>query len=675
MARRPTDYAAERERFVEDLLAIMSVEEKVGQLALERAPDPADTDAIDRVRDQLRRGQLSGLVGPGSPAEFATLQSMAIEETRLGIPLLYAATPGRGEAVIMPSPFALAASWAPEVVERAARIVAAEARDRGKNWLLGPSVALSTSHADDDLSASWGASGLLARCLASATVRGLQFEDQDGGSMLACLRVDNPSWTGRRGAHLPADQLRLVAGVLRESPPASIALGRIASSLDNGDQSMSATFAIGGPGGFEGIDLAEWTEIAKAAGQDLTGAPYADISVAAVVAAVADGRVTPLQLDDAVRKVLGAKYDLGLFRSAGPEETETPKRSAAGARTVALDAARHAIILLRNDPALLPLSIDSGEILVVGQAAGDRSLPTGGLPQEGASLIDGFDTRELAHNFVPGLALRRDQAGSSPGELIDADHMAIGMASEAARRAGTVIVTLGETSTLTAAQQTLLEALYAVNRSIVLITLGARPLDPDISGAKLPCIIHAGQLGSMSGHAITDVLTGEFAPCGRLPIPLVDRGRVGLTFGHGLNYSEFGLGQTTTELGHDRLIVSTVLHNVGGHEGTETVQLYLRRPGGRGQGRTELADFQRVSLGGGETRQILFEVGGNQLGRFERDGRFVIDPGTYEVSAGLSEDRAHAIEIAVPQAVADAMGKARASEPLPALFGKLRSVG
>jgi beta-glucosidase len=639
MARRPTDYAAERERFVEDLLAIMSVEEKVGQLALERAPDPADTDAIDRVRDQLRRGQLSGLVGPGSPAEFATLQSMAIEETRLGIPLLYAATPGRGEAVIMPSPFALAASWAPEVVERAARIVAAEARDRGKN-----------SHTDKDLSASWGASGLLARCLASATVRGLQFEDQEGGSMLACLRVDNPSWTGRRGAHLPADQLRLVAGVLRESPPASIALGRIASSLDNGDQSTSATFAIGGPGGFEGIDLAEWTEIAKAAGQDLTGAPYADISVAAVVAAVADGRVTPLQLDDAVRKVLGAKYDLGLFRSAGPEETETPKRSAAGARTVALDAARHAIILLRNDPALLPLSIDSGEILVVGQAAGDRSLPTGGLPQEGASLIDGFDTRELAHNFVPGLALRRDQAGSSSGDLIDADHMAIGMASEAARRAGTVIVTLGETSTLTAAQQTLLEALYAVNRSIVLITLGARPLDPDISGAKLPCIIHAGQLGSMSGHAITDVLTGEFAPCGRLPIPLVDRGRVGLTFGHGLNYSEFGLGQTTTELGHDRLVVSTVLHNVGGHEGTETVQLYLRRPGGRGQERTELADFQRVLLGGGETRQILFEVGG-------------------------SEDRAHAIEIAVPQAVADAMGKARASEPLPALFGKLRSVG
>lgn len=244
MARRPTDYAAERERFVEDLLAIMTVEEKVGQLALERAPDPADTDAIERVRDQLRRGQLSGLVGPGSPAEFANLQSIAIEETRLGIPLLYAASPGRGDAVIMPSPFALAASWAPEVVERAARIIAAEARDRGKNWLLGPSVALSTSHPDTDLSASWGASGLLARCLASATVRGLQFEGHDGTSMLACLRVDDPSWTGRRGAHLPADQLRLVAGVLRESPPASVALGRIASSLENGDQATSATFAI-----------------------------------------------------------------------------------------------------------------------------------------------------------------------------------------------------------------------------------------------------------------------------------------------------------------------------------------------------------------------------------------------------------------------------------------------
>ena len=122
----------------------------------------------------------------------------------------------------------------------------------------------------------------------------------------------------------------------------------------------------------------------------------------------------------------------------------------------------------------------------------------------------------LAHRCVPGLALREE--GES-WDLRDADNMAIGMASEAARRAGTVIVALGPFSELGAAQRTLLESLHAINPNIVLVTLGSRPLDPIIRGTRMPCVLHAGQLGSMSGHAIAEVLTGEFAPRGHLPLP------------------------------------------------------------------------------------------------------------------------------------------------------------
>ncbi|QYJ07766.1 glycoside hydrolase family 3 C-terminal domain-containing protein [Qipengyuania flava] len=676
MARLPSDHAAERERFVEDLLAIMTQEEKIGQLVLQPSPDAGDSGDVRHIRDQLRRGQLCGLLENGSPGDLANLQRIAIEETRLGIPLLVAAPVARGTELVMPSPFALASTWEPSLADRSARIVSSEARHTGRNWLLGPDVALSVSPKDKYLASSWGASARLAQSLASATVRGLEHRDEGGGSALACLRVDDPSWTGRHSARRLDEKLRLVAGVLREASPASVALDAVTQdAFDLRNVPEDPKFAVGGPGGFEGIDLAEWAEIARLAGQDLGEAPYVGLSVGAVDAAVKDGRIPTLMLDDAVRRVLGAKYDLGLFRSEGPVEDAQPAPPKQRGRTVALDAARHAIVLLRNDPALLPLTVDSGEILIVGLAAGDRRLPMGDSEAEGTSLIDGLEALGLAHKYVPGLALRQDRRAGSADRLVNADRMAIGMASEAARRSRTVIVALGEIRELGEAQRTLLESLRAANANIILVTLGTYPLDPEVSGAKLPCVLHAGQLGTMSGHALAEVLTGEFAPRGRLPIALADKGTAGLSLGHGLGYSDFALGETALELSHDRLVLSTVLHNVGEREGTETVQLYVRRPEGRGYGPRELADFQRLSLVAGESRRLLFEIGGNHLGEFARDGSFAIRPGTYELGVGLSEERASPLEIAVPQAVAEAMARARSGEPLPGLFGKLRSVG
>ncbi len=338
---------------------------------------------------------------------------------------------------------------------------------------------------------------------------------------------------------------------------------------------------------------------------------------------------------------------------------------------MALEAARHSIVLLRNEPALLPLTLDSGAILVVGNAAGDRKLPVGGTDTEATSLLEGLDALGVAHNQVPGLALRRSQEDAPIDKLVEADRMAIGMASEAARRAGTVIVCLGEIGSRCEAQRTLLDAVHAANPNIVLVTLGQRPFDPVVRGGKLPAVIHAGGLGSMSGHAIADVLTGEFAPRGRLPMALVDTSGIGLSLGHGLGYSDFGLGDTAIELRHDRVTVSAMLHNVGNREGTETVQVYLRRPRGRGQTANGLVDFQRISLEAGESRQLLFELGAGELGRFEPDGQFVVEAGTYEVSVGLSEARAHSVRLTIPQALTEGMERGLASGPLPALFGKI----
>ena len=676
MVRRPPDHAAQRERFTEDLLAIMSVEEKVGQLVLAPAPADETTGGIEAIEQQLKRGLLGGLFGAFAPDDLANLQRIAIEETRLGIPLLGAAAPGRGEEVVMPTPFALSTSWHPDIIERTARVIAAEARDHGWNWLLGPEVKLCTGQNDPALASTWGSSGLLARKLAAATVRGLQFEGREEEGVLACLRVDDPSWTDRRNAERVTDKLRLVAGVIREAPPGSAALGTASwPAPDAIEASDDTSLSITRPGGFEGIDLAEWAEIARAAGQELDGPPYAGISAEAVTSAIEDGRVAVRQLDDTVRKIIAAKYDLGLFRTDSLEQLPSLKSPPHFNRMVALEAARRSIVLLRNDPALLPLDLNSGKVLVVGHAATDRCLAVGGKAARASSLIDGLEEAGVNHTYVPGLALRRDDGQASSGQLIEADHMAIGMASEAARRVGTVILALDDLGEQCETERTLLEAMHAANPNLILVTLGPRPTDPTVRGEKLPCVLHAGGLGTMSGHAIADVLTGTFAPQGRLPLALVDKGGVGLSLGHGLGYSDFGLGETTLELSHDRIVVSTVLHNVGRREGTETVQIYLRRPKGRGYGPAELADFQRVTLEAKETRRLLFEISGSRMGRFERDGSFVIDAGAYEVSVGLSEARTHSSRLAVPRAVTEAMERGLSSEPLPALFGKIRNAG
>ena len=674
MALRPTDHGAKRERFVEDLLDIMSMEEKIGQLVLRPLPTSDDPQDIRHIRDQLKRGHLGGLIGSASQVESATFRRIAVEETRLGIPLLFADEVSRGDAVVMPSPFALAASWSPDIVERAAAVVADEARETGKNWLLGPDVVLSHLSADRNGAATWGASEFLARTLAAATVRGLENDDDESGGSLACLRVDDPSWTDRRMPDAIIDKFRLVAGILGISTPASVALDPATQyALDIGGADDPA-FSIGGPGGYEGIDLSEWAAIARAAGQDDRRGPYIGLSVDAVMAAFRAGRITQLQVDDAVRRVLGAKYDLGLFRSHGRADRSPamPAPAPLDPRAVALDAALHSIVLLRNEPAVLPLDSGPHDILVVGTAAAERSLSMGDAMADGASLLDGLDGLGLRYKYVPGLALRDEGERSQSGKLVNADRMAIGMASEAARRSETVIMAVGETDSLGEAAQALLDALHAANKNLVLVTLGSRPLDPDVGGHKLPCVLHAGQLGSASGHAIALVLTGAFAPRGRLPVALIDKGRIGLPFGHGLGFSQFELEDYSIELSHDRLIASTVLYNTGDSEGQETVQVYLKRPASRDRGPSELADFQQISLLPGENRRLLFELGGNQLGRFERNGRFVIDPGSYMIAVGLSEGQAHAAEISIPPTVAEAMGKARSLEPFPALFGRMR---
>ncbi len=663
--------AGERERFVDDLLAYMTPLEKAGQLVLlPDAPDPGqrrELHADGGFFDRLRAGLVCAVGGVESRAQADALQRIAIEESRLGIPLLFAAETGSGIDTIMPAPAAAAASWDSEAIEAAERAIAGEARAHGINWALGPDIRLLADSAHSDYAQSSGAAGFLAGQIAAARVRGLQHrpdgaEDTDS-ALVACLGLTEN--TGRRNTGVSA-AAEIALDAIRQGQVGSIAID-IASPSHAPERAAAphpALDLLRRPGGYHGMLLSDWAEFAALAGQEPLAGGIHGLSPQRLVQAIRDGKIDQARVDDAVRRVLATKFDLGLFRSPfrqAPEAASEPAARPQPAREAALDLARKSIVLLRNDPPLLPLGGDSRDVLVVGAAAGDRALALGGRQGSAASLIDGLEQLGVPFKYVPGLALRHD--GRVGDTLIDADRMAIGMACEAARRARTVIVVLGEAmqgaryNALGEAQRLLLSAIHAVNERIVLVTLGARPLNPAIAGQPLACVLHAGLLGTMSGHAIAQVLTGEYGPTGRLPAALEARDSArSLPFGYGRGYGDIACANFTLESGTDHLLAALELRNLGELAGTETIQLYVRRcDGAQAMATGELRGFARVELRAGERGSARFEIGGGQLARHAADGRFVIEEGRYEIQLGPNRVRLHGEEIEVSAGLAAAM--------------------
>lgn len=656
MSAGPSNPAPERERFVEDLLEYMTLEEKAGQLVLlphatTRAASTFGDDTL--LRDQLRRGLVSGVVGSPDAAEVHRLQRIAIEETRLGIPLFVMSETGTGRRTHVPSPISAAASWDPDAVEAAETLVADEAAAAGINWALAPSISALGQHGLNGFAQSSGEAGHLAERMAEARIRGLQSSDDERRHrILACLQFAAGTAPGGTPGDIARERTRIVLSTLRRAAPASVMLDHPARSrADRRSGPTDPLPYLKRPGGFDGIMLSDWAEIAELSGQPLAAPGYVGLSVERIVAAITDERIPCSMLDDAVRRVIGAKYDLGLFR---PNNHDTP-RATVTVRDPALDLARKSIVLLRNDPALLPLTVDSGDILVVGSAARDKKIALGGAEGEASSVIDGLEELGIIYKFAPGLSLRHD--GATVSRMVDADRMAIGMAGEAARRSRTVVLVLGDVSEpLGEAYQTLIETLRAANQHLVLVTLSERAIDPDVGGTPLPCVLHAGLLGTRSGHAIAEVLTGDREPVGRLPYSLRNRdGSERLPFGQGLGYTEFALTDLALELGGDRVIASAVLRNAGERDGSEVMQIYVRRLGPDGDREPVLRAFRRITMQAGSAERVNFEIGAEELAGYDQQARLGVAAGSYEISLAFNAHRGQSGEIVVPQAVADAM--------------------
>jgi beta-glucosidase len=697
---------------VDSILALMTLEEKLGQLNQPGGPG-ADTGPAQRAgsEEDVRAGRIGSFLGVHGAANTRSLQRIAVEESRLGIPLLFAYDVIHGFRTIFPVPLAEAASFDPEAVERASRIAAIEASADGITWTYAPMVDIARDPRWGRVVEGAGEDPYLGSVMAAARVRGFQGDDLSADNTILATAKHFVAYGAAEGGR-DYDAADVSERTLREIylPPFHAAVEAGVGSVMGAFNEVAGTPMHAHDGlidgllreewGWDGILVSDYTGIMEllnhrvAADSAEAGAlalrAGVDVDMISRIylrhgaALVADGRVDEGIIDDAVRRVLRAKYDLGLF--------DDPYRYADPARTDSLtlrpefvqharDLARKSIVLLKNEPVngspLLPLRKDLGTIAVIGTLAADSVSALGswagaGRPRDAVPILDG-----IRQAVSPGTEVL--YAPGAPVEEID--RSGFEEALRIARAADVVVLVVGEDREMSAearnrsdlglpgVQQELVEAVHATGTPVVTVLTNGRPLAIPWLAENAQALVEAWYLGIQMGPAVADVLFGDYNPAGRLPVtfpratgqvpiyynhkstgrpPTEDRytskyidvhWTPQYPFGYGLSYTTFAYGAPrlsarSIEAG-DSIVVTVDVTNTGPREGDEVVQLYVRddvasiTPAVR-----RLRGFRRITLRPGETRTVSFTLHPRDLAFWNAAMRLVVEPGSFTVMVG-----------------------------------------
>lgn len=678
---------------IDSLLARMTLEEKLGQLNLL----PVFGRLTPEQTDMLRRGLIGGFLGYDGADATREAQRIAVEQSRLHIPLLLGHDVIHGYRTIFPIPLAEASTWDPEIAQATARSAGREARAAGLNWTFAPMVDIARDPRWGRIAEGSGEDPYLGSVLAAARVRGFQetilatakhFTAYGGAEAGREYNTVDVSERGLREIYLPPFKAAVDAGV------ASImsAFNEIAGVPSSANPWLTNTL-LRQEWGFNGFVVSDWTSIeelrahgiaasradagrlALAAGIDMD--MVSRIYVDSLPTLVQSGRVPMAEVDAAVRRILQAKQRLGLFEDPNRGVATTPPPLD---RELARRVARESIVLLKNDGSLLPLGARARTIAVIGPLASDTAAPLGP-----------WHARGQAGDVVPVLTGIRERAGSgttilhAPGTgLTNGDTTGIAAAVALARRADVTILVLGEPDTMSGeagsrsrldlpgAQERLQQAVVATGKPVVLVLMNGRPLVLSWAAEHVPAILETWFLGIEAGHAIADVLFGDVNPSGRLPvtfprsigqIPIYydakNTGRPAVEgqhytskyldspntplypFGYGLSYTTFAYSdlqlRTARLAPADTLVVTVTVTNTGARAGAEVVQLYVRdEVGSVTRPLRELKAFQRVDLAPGASRAVELRVPIQEVGVWGPTMKYAVEPGTFRVFVGAS---------------------------------------
>ncbi|MDB5692027.1 MAG: beta-glucosidase, partial [Alphaproteobacteria bacterium] len=543
---------------IEALLVRMTLDEKLGQVTQMPGGRSKALNSLitEEEKVRIREGRVGSYLNVAGAEPSRALQRVAVEQSRLHIPLLFGLDVIHGYRTIFPVPLAMASSWDPSVPERAARVAAEEAAASGVHWTFSPMVDIARDPRWGRIVEGAGEDPFLGSAMAAAQVRGYQGRSL-GESDTILATVKHFAAYGAATGGRDYDSADISERTLNEVylPPfyaaAKAGAGAFMTAFNSiGGVPTTANRALvrgtlRGAWGWPGLIVSDWKAVAElrnhgVAGSDAEAAALAldagvDMDMSAglyandLKAAVRRDPKLRAALDEAVRRVLTAKERLGLFddpyRGADPARERQVILSEAN-RAVAREAARRSIVLLKNEGNLLPIAASARRIAVVGVLAGDANSQLGSWRAQGHVE----DVRPL----LPALAAALPQGtelvyepGAGPrGD----DRTGIAKAVEAAKRADLVLLVVGEDFDMTGearsrsdlglpgAQQAFADAILDTGRPVVVLLTNGRPLAIDRLAARAPAILETWFLGVEAGPAIADILTGRVSPGGKLPV-------------------------------------------------------------------------------------------------------------------------------------------------------------
>jgi beta-glucosidase len=545
--------AADADHRAGELLARMTLAEKIGQLVQVNAQGGTLPDAL---RQRVREGRIGSMLNEIVPAASLELQRIAVEESRLGIPLLMGRDVIHGYRTIFPIPLGQAAAWDPELVQAAAAVAAKEAAGAGFQWTFAPMMDIARDPRWGRIAEGFGEDPHLASVLAAAMVRGFQGDRLSDPSRIAACAKHFAGYGAAEGGR-DYDTAWIPEGLLRDVylPPfkaavdAGVATVMTSFNEINGVPSSGSDFllrrVLRGEWGFKGFVVSDWNSMsemiahgfaadlddvaAKSLGagvdMEMQSTAYSDHLEALVRA----GKLPETLVDDAARSVLRVKLELGLFDTRRPFTAKPPGPPGPEALALAKRAAVRSVVMLKNDGRLLPLARDKAKVAVIGPLSDDPYEVLGTWNRDGH--IEDSVTPLAAIRALLGQAERVRYVAGLPGTR-SRDTTGLAEAVAAARESDVAVVFVGEEAILSGeahsrahldlpgAQKELVDAVAATGKPLVLVVLAGRPLTiPDVF-AKAQAVLYAWHPGTMTGPALADLLFGIESPSAKLPITL-----------------------------------------------------------------------------------------------------------------------------------------------------------
>lgn len=714
------------------LLKEMTLEEKIGQMCQYVGPShveenekkqgqsSSDMNNIDAnafgmkgqaIIEKVRKGQAGAFLHVLNVEEANMLQKVA-QETRLQIPLLFGVDAIHGNGLhagctVYPTSITMASSFNPDLMEQSGAETALEMRASGMHWAFNPNLDVARDPRWGRIGETFGEDTYLVTQMGTRLIQGLQGRDGvQPDRVLACAK--HMIAGGEPAGGINAAPMDLSEQKLREVflPPfiaavnAKVFTFMAAHNELNGIPCHANHWMLKDllrkEMGFDGFVVSDWMDIERLhsmhhysptqeeafcvsveAGIDMH--MQGDNYFETVLAAVQSGRIPESRIDQAVIKILEAKFLLGLFENPIVDIEATRSQIAPEAhRKTALESARQGMVLLKNN-GILPLKKDNyRRIFIAGPNADSQTiLGDWAMPQPDENVITVYEgIREACPNAkIDSLCFGGRITEISSNDLV--------VANRKAREADLNIVVLGENSQryesfgrtcgencdrdnldLPGRQQELLEAIYASGKPTILVLLNGRPLSLVWADQNIPAILEAWEPGMYGGQVIAEVLFGDLNPSGKLPVTVpYNVGQVQTIynhkwsqysrkfalshtgylypFGYGLSYTTYKYGKPTLSKDkinkNESVTISFDLTNTGKMDGTEIVQLYIRDEyGSITRPVKELKGFQRVALKAGETKKVEFTITPDDLKFYTIRKVWEVEPGDFTIMVGAS---------------------------------------